>query len=598
LYRKFAFQKYESASTIYKICNTKNISDLLTRAKDNKCANIFYNLFEKKVDMFNVPPEHVYEAIMEFILTKEYINPIDSPHLIKTVSITGDRLNKVVFRQKIPSTAVKLSGYTTVENKQNYPILREQIIKTLEALKKVNIDYGSLTPEGLLVNEEKDGNIQILFYDYSHTKQYGKTDQDNLPALLEFLTMPKQTKIIELVPAKNTYYIIHPIIMMDGIPLIFNATNPTGDILTKLKSIYSKNRWVSSYSSSTYIYIMNTNDDIISVVSINNNTNELRDDTTDPLYRRLGLYKILCNERVKYVTKNFNLNTIYNLYTEHDYLMPTHCNSGLYLASNTKQRVPRDSDPTLYWHFTTFMTDENILNRIHEEHIIDSIIHIRDCVATSIGNNNIISAMHCSERVGSNDHSYDKMTNVKNEYFIQNICSDGNTNNSDIVIYEKNDMPHQALTPLIWNPRDTTVFFNNMCIRFIVFNKYTNEFSVLDTYNNIFEIETGAENGCHTITFNFGPKLHQGNSGGPLIIYIGNRFYIIGVLSDGSNKFKLYSLFCSLFNKNTLNMYSSFNFNRSGYNFIDIIRDDIKEQIYNNFIRFTVNDRKIMIHID
>jgi hypothetical protein len=189
LYRKFAFRKYDSERTIYKICNTKNISDLLTRAKDNKCANIFYNLFEKKVDMFNVPPEHVYEAIMEFILTKEYINPIDSPHLIKTVSITGDRLNKVVFRQKIPSTAVKLSGYTTVENKQNYPILREQIIKTLEALKKVNIDYGSLTPEGLLVNEEKDGNIQILFYDYSHTKKYGKTDQDNLPALLEFLTV-------------------------------------------------------------------------------------------------------------------------------------------------------------------------------------------------------------------------------------------------------------------------------------------------------------------------------------------------------------------------------------------------------------------------
>jgi hypothetical protein len=407
--------------------------------------------------------------------------------------------------------------------------------------------------------------------------------------------IPKQTKIIELVRAKNPDYIIHPIFIIDSIPLIFNVTNPTGDILTKLKSIYSKNRWVSSYSTSTYIYIMNTNDDIISVVSINNNTNELRDDMTDPVYERLGLYKILCNERVKYATRNFNFNTIYNLYTEHDYLIPMHCNSGLYLASNTKQRIPGDSDPTLYWHFTTFMTDENILNRLREEHIMDSIIRIRDCVATSIGNNNIISAMHCSERPGANDHNYDMMTDVRNEYFIQNICSDGNINNSDIVIYEKNDIPHQVLTPLIWNPRDTMVFFNNMCIRFIVFNKYSNEFIILDTYNNIPNIEFGGENECHTITFNFGPKLPQGNSGGPLIIYIGNRFYIIGVLSDGSNAFKLYSLFCSLFNKNTLNMYSSFNFNRSGYSFRDIIRDDIKDQIYNNFIRFTVNDRKIMI---
>ena len=95
----------------------------------------------------------------------------------------------VVFRQKIPSESVKLSGYTTVENKRNYPILREQIVNTLQELKKANIDYGSLTTEGLLVNEESDGNIHILFYDYSHTthREDKKTDQDNLPALLEFL---------------------------------------------------------------------------------------------------------------------------------------------------------------------------------------------------------------------------------------------------------------------------------------------------------------------------------------------------------------------------------------------------------------------------
>ena len=102
-------------------------------------------------------------------MTKRYINPIDSPHLIKTIAITGDRLHKVVFRQKIPSTAVPLSEYTTSENKKNYPILREQIIKTLEIFKQASIDYGSLIPVGLLVNKESDGNIQILFYDYGQS---------------------------------------------------------------------------------------------------------------------------------------------------------------------------------------------------------------------------------------------------------------------------------------------------------------------------------------------------------------------------------------------------------------------------------------------
>ena len=190
LYRKFVFRKHRLTSEIRHICSTRKIYDLLTCTEDNRCAEIFYKIYEKKVDMFNVPPEHTYDALKEFILTKRYINPIDSPYLIKTVAITGDRLHKVVFRQKIPSTSVKLSAYTTVENKRNYQILREQIVSALQELRKAKIDYGSLTPEGLLVNEESDGNIQILFYDYSHmTHEENKTtDQDNFPALFEFLT--------------------------------------------------------------------------------------------------------------------------------------------------------------------------------------------------------------------------------------------------------------------------------------------------------------------------------------------------------------------------------------------------------------------------
>ena len=190
LYRTFAFRKHRLSAEIRDLCSTKKVADLLTRTENNTCVDMFHKLFETKVDMFNVPPEHTYDVLKEFILTKRYINPIDSPHLIKTIAITGDRLHKVVFRQKMPSTAVPLSGYTTVENKKNYPILREQIVETLQQLKKANMDYGSLTLDGLWVSEESDGNIRVLFYDYSRTTRGdGKvTDQDNLPALLEFLT--------------------------------------------------------------------------------------------------------------------------------------------------------------------------------------------------------------------------------------------------------------------------------------------------------------------------------------------------------------------------------------------------------------------------
>lgn len=188
LYRTFVFKKHKLTQEVNRQCHTDKLSDLLTRTEDNRCVDLFYKMFEKKVDMFAVSSDHTYDALKEFILIKKYINPIESPHLIKTVAITGDRLSKVVFRQKIPVTAVTLAVY---KNKQNYPILRDQIVRTLQDLQEAKIDYGNLTPELLLVNEESDGNIQILFYDYSNTTrgENKTTDRENLPALLEFLTV-------------------------------------------------------------------------------------------------------------------------------------------------------------------------------------------------------------------------------------------------------------------------------------------------------------------------------------------------------------------------------------------------------------------------
>ena len=186
LYRKFVFKKHRLTSQVNELCNTNKLSDLLTRIEDEKCILLYDNVFKNKVTMFRVHPRDVYNALKEFILTKRYINAIDSPHLIKTISITGNRSSKVVFRQKIPETSVSLREYKKTEN---YEVLREQLLETFHVLQAAKIDYGSLTLDGLLVNEEIDGNIQILFHDYSKMTQGEKktTDHENLPALLEFL---------------------------------------------------------------------------------------------------------------------------------------------------------------------------------------------------------------------------------------------------------------------------------------------------------------------------------------------------------------------------------------------------------------------------
>lgn len=186
LYRRFVFRKHTMTESVQSLCTKKSIVDLLTHMEDKQCIDLFKKMVGSKVDFFEIPPEHIYDALQEFYITKKYINPIDSFNLIKTLSITGeDRLHKVVIREKIPTTAVLLKNY---KKKENYPILREQLLQTIAQLQKQQIDYGSLTLDGLMVNEEKDGMIRLLFYDYSHMKK-GEigTDHQNIVDILKFI---------------------------------------------------------------------------------------------------------------------------------------------------------------------------------------------------------------------------------------------------------------------------------------------------------------------------------------------------------------------------------------------------------------------------
>jgi hypothetical protein len=204
--------------------------------------------------------------------------------------------------------------------------------------------------------------------------------------------------------------------------------------------------------------------------------------------------------------------------------------------------------------------------------------------------------MHCSQSVVGHDH--DIMLGVRDEYFIQKNCNDAdNRNNLDIVVYRKIAPSPNILTPLLWEKQDSVdnVLTSNRLIRFIVYNRYVNNFVVVDTFVNLLEDNIVIQNHCNLILLDDNIQLNQGNSGGPLIIYIGNRFYVIGTLCDGVDEMKRYSLFSSIYNIATVNMYSRFNYGGDGYVFNTPVNEGIKQDIYSHFKRFIVNDNKIVI---
>jgi len=186
LYRKFVFKKNKLSDKIDELSTEIDIYDLMTQTKDEKCIKMFeeYLKIINKFDVFKIPPEHHYNVMTEFYNMKKFINPYNSINLLKAYCLYGDRLNKTYVREKIPKNAVLLKDY---KKKENYPALRDQLIRTLELFKD-KIDYQSLK-DGLMVSEQKDGLVRLIFTDYSKMKIMPSEFKDptDLISILEFL---------------------------------------------------------------------------------------------------------------------------------------------------------------------------------------------------------------------------------------------------------------------------------------------------------------------------------------------------------------------------------------------------------------------------
>ena len=191
-YRTFVFHKDEIRKDINNICKAKNIYDLVTTSDDERCFGLFRDVLKtqiKNVDIFPIDTKDIYKAMFEFYMIKKYINPIDSFNFIKALCIFGDRLHKTMILQKIPDSAVKLRDY---KNKTDFPILKDQLVDSLEKLREKKINYGRVNPDGLMVYKDDTGLLVLLFFDYSMTeydpKQY--SDVEDAKKLLEFLNGP------------------------------------------------------------------------------------------------------------------------------------------------------------------------------------------------------------------------------------------------------------------------------------------------------------------------------------------------------------------------------------------------------------------------
>ena len=511
-------------------------------------------------------------------------------------TINGISIKHYTFNTITPNSIITYNDINVKKIIDEYKIDGNTTLSNVNGMRhNITFTNNMMKPNKLVAYLKSDQTIVDSWYNMILTKgsaDYPYTLKDFMEFMDEF-PIEKRKELKRLIKQKKPNYELFQIV--DNINEIFN---PQGELRQKLVNLYRIVQWAPNYNNSIFYYYTNTNNEIISVVSVNRSNNEMGQDITDPRYMKSGLYKKLCIERVKRVTNNFTRNDIiYKLYTQHDYLMNTHLESGLHMISINKQRIPGDPDPKLYWMFTTFMTDQNIQNRLQEDNIRNTIVPIRECIATSISNEYLISSMHCSQ--SAIGHTHDIMMGVRDEYFIQKNCNDkDNRNNLDIVVYRKIAASPNILTPLLWEKQDhvNNVLTSNRLIRFIVYNRYAhgNNFVVVNTAN-LLEDEIVVQNECNLITLNDNVQLQQGNSGGPLIIYIGNKFYIIGTLCDGAGMMKRYSLFSSIYNMTTVNMYSRFIYGNDGYVFNTPVNEVIKQDIYSHFKRFTVNDNKIVI---
>ena len=326
-------------------------------------------------------------------------------------------------------------------------------------------------------------------------------------------------------------------------------------IQVQLNNLYSQNNWIANpdKQENIFLYLTNRDNAIIAAVRINTESCEFDGDIIRSEYQHTNNMMRLLSKRVEYIRQAY-MQTPFYLYTEDQHMHVHHINSGLYSVSCNP--IPKGQNT--YFAYTTFMTDEHIQTRLKEEKILSAIVHIRQCVGTYISDDYILSAFHCSQhRYGkinieaNNPFMSIKGDDISEEYLFHRACGDQLANYdalfSDFSIYkmQKRQQGNTIIKPYWW-VHDVTKHVFDENIRLVVYNQSETNLLAVST----FKIGSTHNNDCAVITIT---DLNvqrvdtlNPNSGGPLLAYLGDKFYLIGVRSAVDYKATYYSPICNI----------------------------------------------------
>jgi hypothetical protein len=241
------------------------------------------------------------------------------------------------------------------------------------------------------------------------------------------------------------------------------------------------------------------------------------------------------------------------------------------------------------------MDDDDIQKRLVEENIMSSIVHIRECVGTYISNDYILSAFHCSQKSNNTfDSIIGSAGEISNEYLFGRDCGDGWVNSgetefSDFSLYKINapTIDHTIIKPYWWGHDKEYPFKFEPTVRYIVYKKNLKKLYIVPSNIRVEVSETTNKN-CKRITMNNLDMTINGaggNSGGPLLAYIGDTFYLIAVLSIGGRHLSWYSPICNIKKDNKI--YTAFGLDNNQYEYQNEVLGDNRAVL----MSLVINDR-------